>query len=93
MDGINKSLELSGTFGHLQRKIKQIEEEAAIDPQLENEALLFLLRDVRELDSKLEKGIIKYCEKGVENFRDDYHVSIRLHSWPDSTKSNYCSYI
>ncbi|KAL8845290.1 MAG: hypothetical protein Q9176_000460, partial [Flavoplaca citrina] len=63
MDGITKNLELNGTFGHLQRKVKHIEEEAAIEPQLENEALLFLLRDVEELDNEVEQGIIKHCEK------------------------------
>ncbi|KAL8895263.1 MAG: hypothetical protein Q9192_003749 [Flavoplaca navasiana] len=73
MDGINNNLELNSTFGHLQRKVKQIEEEAAKDPQLEKEPLLFLLRDVEELDNKLEKGIIKHCEKGIENFRNVYH--------------------
>ncbi|KAL8890744.1 MAG: hypothetical protein Q9215_002122 [Flavoplaca cf. flavocitrina] len=88
MDGITKNLELNGTFGHLQRKVKHIEEEAAIEPQLENEALLFLLRDAEELDNEVEQGIIKHCEKGIENFRNNYHVSIRVHRWPESTKSN-----
>ncbi len=88
MDGVTKNLELNGTFGHLQRKVKQIEEEAAIDPQLENEALLFLLRDVKELDNELEKGIIKHCEKGIEKFQNNYHVSIRVYCWLDSTDSN-----
>ncbi|KAL9633449.1 MAG: hypothetical protein Q9204_003394, partial [Flavoplaca sp. TL-2023a] len=91
MDGVTKNLELNGTFGHLQRKVKQIKEKAKIDPQLENEALLFLLRDVEELDNELEKGIIKHCEKGIENFRNNYHVSIRVHCWPDSTNSNRAS--
>ena len=91
MDGINNNLELNGTFGHLQRKVKQIEEEAAKDPQLEKESLLFLLRDVEELDNELEKAIIKHCEKGIEDFRNVYHVSICVHCWPDSTKSNHTS--
>ena len=91
MDGINNNLELNGTFGHLQRKVKQIEEEAAKNPQLEKEPLLFLLRDVEELDNELGKGNIKHCEKGIENFRNNYHVSIRVHCWPDSTNSNRTS--
>lgn len=91
MDGITQNLELNGKFGHLQRKVKQIEEMAAIDSQLENEALLFLLRDAEELDNELEKGIIKHCGKGIENFRNDCHVSIRVHCWPDLTKSNHTS--